>query len=277
MKEKLDVIPRVLLTYCDLALSDAIRHVFPKSEAFEIVEEWKDLMKSWNRICRAKTIALYEKEWTYFQKARSRRVSHCGNTSTSAAEGAHAALKRYLQTANGNLDLVMTRMTQADENQARETEVIISKEKIRVPHAFRNAHCLEQLIGRVSVLALRKLDVERDWSFECAETPCSHSFRNFMAMLCAHELLQLGHAFSEEETENTRVVSTEQSSFHIDMKTLENRFPLWSPVQQGIVGSIIKELASGNIPVLKEPATVKTKGRPVETNRRPGESLLPLE
>ena len=33
---------------------------------------------------------------------------------------------------------------------------------------------------------------------------------------------------------------------------------------KGIVGSMIKELASGSIPVLKEPATVKTKGRPVE-------------
>nr|CCA20418.1 Pc21g00130 putative [Albugo laibachii Nc14] len=127
-----------------------------------------------------------------FVHAWKNQVQHFGNTSTSAAEGAHAALKRYLQTSTGNLDLVMTRMTQAVENQAREIEAIISKERIRAPHAFRNAHCFEQLIRRVSVFALRKLDVEREWSYECAEKLCSHSFRNVMAMPCAHELLQFG-------------------------------------------------------------------------------------
>ena len=70
-------------------------------------------------------------------------------------------------------------------------------------------------------------------------------------------------AFAGEETENTSVASTEQSSFHIDSKTQENRFTMESH-SKGIVGSMIKELASGSIPVLEEPATVKTKGRPVE-------------
>nr|CCA16813.1 AlNc14C26G2554 [Albugo laibachii Nc14] len=172
-----------------------------------------------------------------------------------------------IQTSTGNLDLVMTRITQADENQARGIEAIIYKEKIRVLHAFRNAYCFEQLIGRVSVFALRKLDVERERSYECAEGPRSHSFRNVMTIPCAHELFQFSNgpipssmidchwylrdtdALAEEETDNTCVPSTEQSSFPIDMKTLENRFPLWSPAQQGIVRSIIKELASENIPV----------------------------
>nr|CCA17903.1 AlNc14C42G3539 [Albugo laibachii Nc14] len=67
--------------------------------------------------------------WTY-------QVQHLRSNLTSATEGAHAALKRYLQTSTGNNDLVMTRMTQAVENQAREIEAIISKESIGVPHAF---------------------------------------------------------------------------------------------------------------------------------------------
>nr|CCA24208.1 conserved hypothetical protein [Albugo laibachii Nc14] len=46
-----------------------------------------------------------------------------------SAEGAHAALKRYLQTSTGNLDLVMTRMTQAVVNQARGIEAIILKKE----------------------------------------------------------------------------------------------------------------------------------------------------
>ena len=89
-----------------------------------------------------------------FVHAWTNQVQHFENTSTSAAEDAYAALKRYRQTSTGNLDLVMTRMTQAVGKQAREIEAIISKERVGVPHAFRNAHCFEQLIGRVSVFAL---------------------------------------------------------------------------------------------------------------------------
>ena len=95
-----------------------------------------------------------------------------------SGRGAHAALKRYLQISTSNLDLVMTRMTQAVKNQAWEIEAIIFIERIQVPHAFRNAHCFEQLIGRVSVFGLRKLAVERERSYECAEKPCSHSIQN---------------------------------------------------------------------------------------------------
>ena len=58
-------------------------------------------------------------------------------------------------------------------------------------------------------------------------------------MIDCHWYLRDTDAFSEEETEITCVVPTEESSFHIDMKTLENQFPLLSQVQQGIVGSLI--------------------------------------
>ena len=223
---------------------------------------WRDRLECAGRRqsrCTKKNGHIYR---IFFQKARGRRVSVQAvdnpqreirsrmEKSSSAlwkyfdfsGRGAHAALKRYLQISTSNLDLVMTRMTQAVGKQAREIEAIISKERVGVPHAFRNAHCFEQLIGRVSVFALWKLDVECERSYECAENPCSHSFRNVIEIPCAHELLQLGSrpiplsmidrhwylrdidAFSEEETENTCVVSTEQSSFHIDMKTLKNPF-----------------------------------------------------
>ena len=98
-----------------------------------------------------------------------------------------------------------------------------------------------------------------------------------MATPWAHELLHLGSrtillsmidchwylldtdGFAEDETENICVASTEQLSFYIDMITLKNLFSLWSLVQQVIVGAITKELACGNIPVLKELRTVETK------------------
>nr|CCA16131.1 conserved hypothetical protein [Albugo laibachii Nc14] len=64
-----------------------------------------------------------------FVHAWTNQVQHFGNTSTSAAEDAHAALKRYLQTSTGNLDLVLTRMTQAVENQAREIEASLPKKE----------------------------------------------------------------------------------------------------------------------------------------------------
>ena len=137
-------------------------------------------MENWKSGCRLKTIANYDAAWSAFKikyagnrtlsaiwrkpgfrikkhvRAWTDKVMHFQNTSTSAVEGAHSALKWYLQTSTGNLDLVEARMKQAIEHQARKLEAKIASERIRIPYAFRGIVSYEQLVGRVSVFALKK-------------------------------------------------------------------------------------------------------------------------
>ena len=95
-------------------------------------------MESWTNVCTLKTIANYDAGWSAFQfkyvgkldvvsyldktciphkakflRAWTDKMIHFQNTSTSVVEGAHSALKRYLQKSTGNLDLVQPRMKQA--------------------------------------------------------------------------------------------------------------------------------------------------------------------
>ncbi|KAL0591738.1 hypothetical protein ABG067_000881 [Albugo candida] len=78
-------------------------------------------------------------------------------------------------------------MKQAIEHQARKLESNIASERIRIPHVFRGSGSYEQLVGSVSVFALKKIEEQFKRSKEDLKNACSHTLRRTMGLSCVHK------------------------------------------------------------------------------------------
>ena len=122
---------------------------------FKSDDKWQEFLQAWTALCRMADATEFEAQWhklldsfkdvhaatSYLEKtwlphkekfmaAWTCKSLHFGNTSTSAVEGAHSALKKFLQVSTGDLYGVQQRMTQAIEHQMKDYEAALTSQRI---------------------------------------------------------------------------------------------------------------------------------------------------
>ena len=169
---------------------------------------------------------------------------HMDNRTTSRVEGAHNALKKYLQVSTGDLKAVFDRIVILLTTQHIEFDGAVAQQQVKTLHTAR--HLLyAQLLGRVSNFALGKLWDQRFRLTQPESLPvCTSRFTLSMGLPCAHKIKQ--------RLDEGGVL------------TLENIHPHWhfNPLPRPVL-----------MPLVLEPAIAQTRGRPStqerESRRRP--------
>ncbi len=183
-------------------------------------KEWVGFLAAWNAVTKASTLQAYRTAWTalndtyalperqeYWEAVQyledtwirlydrrivahyTNRWTHYGNTVTSRAEGAHAALKHALQVSTGDLKTVVDRISHVLTNQHIEYLAAVDTAKMRVPLALRIA-LLRDLVGRISPHALRKVfeQYERLTVTATVLPACTNVFTTTMGLPCSHRI-----------------------------------------------------------------------------------------
>ncbi|CAG8805413.1 7694_t:CDS:2 [Cetraspora pellucida] len=146
---------------------------------------WKKLKKKYNE--KTAVIAYLQDTWlpfkTHFVYSWVDRYLHLGNLMTLRVEGAHAALKRYLQVSVSNLHAVHKKISLALENRYQKIKTMISQEIIRIPQA-QNKPFYAQVVTKVSTFALKKVHEQflkaSSVTSENPLQPCSGAFKSSM-------------------------------------------------------------------------------------------------
>ncbi|CAG8719131.1 17336_t:CDS:2 [Cetraspora pellucida] len=160
---------QVIVTDRELALMHAIRTIFPESH---------NLLCIWhiekNMLINCRRHFSTKGEWSIFLES---------NLTTLKVEGAHAALKRYLQVSVGNLHAIHEKISLALENRYQEIKTMISQEMIQIPQA-QNKSFYAQVVTKVSTFALKKVHEQflkaSSVTPENPLQPCSDAFKSSM-------------------------------------------------------------------------------------------------
>ncbi|XP_056685621.1 PKS-NRPS hybrid synthetase cheA-like [Spinacia oleracea] len=211
-----DHMPEVIVTDKEYALIHAIDDVFPKShhmlcirhiaknvEARAKLDTRSALFASgflryWNKIVYAETEAEYEANvmqlkkkfashpktlqyvedtWLIhskkFVQAYTKKMFHLGNRTTNRVESAHNVLKRFLKTSTGSLDTIWKSFVRSENIDLHITVL----------------HLLSQLRGKVSHLAIRKINEEYG-RHKVGTDPATFGcyLRTLHGLPCAHEM-----------------------------------------------------------------------------------------
>ncbi|CAJ0915755.1 12814_t:CDS:2, partial [Entrophospora sp. SA101] len=220
--------PKVIVTDRELALMNAIGRIFPEEDWTEFIELWK-----------AVTASITEQDFT----TKWKEFLECYAT-TSRVEGAHATLKKYLQSSRGDLESVHRKIILEVESQAKEIRAMISSERLKVQHVYRIA-LFEPLLSRVSVFALKK--IRDEWikasnaTLESPLNPCSGILSSTMGLPCSHLI--------SERIANGQTLQQTDIHEHWWIKAAAH--------------TQLEELSSAPPDVLGNPEVSRPRGRPV--------------
>ncbi|CAJ0648434.1 462_t:CDS:2, partial [Entrophospora sp. SA101] len=242
--------PKVIVTYQELALMNVIGRIFPEEDWTEFIELWKAyLQETW----------ILHKEC--FISAWVDRYLHLGNKATSQVEGAHATLKKYLQSS-------------------------------RVQHVYRIA-LFEPLLCCVSVFALKKICDEwikaSNATLDSPLNPCSGILSSTMGLPCSHlisERIANGQTLQQTDIHEhwwikgchfeflgdlTCPVNGDHTNLQLLLQSFAQQYQFWPPHQQAAAHTQLEELTSAPPDVLGNPEVSRPQGRPVGArNQREG-------
>ncbi|CAJ0767110.1 18905_t:CDS:2, partial [Entrophospora sp. SA101] len=181
---------------------------------FATEEDWTEFIELWKAVTASITEQDFTTKWKEFLECYASKPNvlqylqetwilhkecfisawvdhylHLGNKATSRVEGAHATLKKYLQSSRGDLESVHRKIILEVESQAKEIRAMISSERLKVQHVYRIA-LFEPLLSRVSVFALKKIHDEwikaSNATLESPLNPCSGILSSTMGLPCSH-------------------------------------------------------------------------------------------
>ncbi|CAJ0752946.1 11882_t:CDS:2, partial [Entrophospora sp. SA101] len=224
--------PKVIVTYQELALMNVIGRIFPEEDWTEFIELWKAyLQETW----------ILHKEC--FISAWVDRYLHLGNKATSQVEGAHATLKKYLQSS-------------------------------RVQHVYRIA-LFEPLLCCVSVFALKKICDEwikaSNATLDSPLNPCSGILSSTMGLPCSHlisERIANGQTLQQTDIHEhwwikgchfeflgdlTCPVNGDHTNLQLLLQSFAQQYQFWPPHQQAAAHTQLEELTSAPPDVLGNP------------------------
>ena len=146
------------------------------------------------RYCGLPALPYLERTWLPYKEALvlawTNRALHLGLTTTSRVEGAHSALKTYLQVSTGDLHAVVGRIELLIDNQTVEARAAKARALTRIGGDLRIPLFVE-LIGVASPVGLRLIVAQRRklaGDPPAVADPCTGVFRTTMGLPCAHEL-----------------------------------------------------------------------------------------
>jgi hypothetical protein len=130
---------------------------------FASEEAWSEFLNIWTQLTNAGTASCFDFLWIELQrkygdiedlvpylqrtwlpwkerfvKAWADTCLHLGCRTTSRVEGAHSALKSYIQVSTGDLFSVQQKMNLAIENQMNRLDSLQASSKTRIPLHVRN-------------------------------------------------------------------------------------------------------------------------------------------
>jgi hypothetical protein len=288
-------------------LAKCKRHFATEEHWTEFIELWKavtasiteqDFTTQWNEFLecyesKPDVLQYLQETWILhkerFISAWADRYLHLGNKATSRVEGAHATLKKCLQTSTGDLESVHRKIILQVESQAREIRAMISSERLRVRHVYRIA-LFEPLLCRVSAFALQK--IRDEWIKASNATPdlpldpCTGILRSTMGLPCSHlisERITNNQTLQQADIHEhwwiqgrhleflgdlTRPVNGDHTDLQLLLQFLTQQYQFWPPHQQAAARTQLEELSSAPPDVLENPAISRSRGRPVGARNR---------
>ncbi|CAJ0635060.1 8268_t:CDS:2, partial [Entrophospora sp. SA101] len=236
---------------------------------FATEEDWTEFIELWKAVTASITEQDFTTKWKEFLECYASKPNvlqylqetwilhkecfisawvdhylHLGNKATSRVEGAHATLKKYLQSSRGDLESVHRKIILEVESQAKEIRAMISSERLKVQHVYRIA-LFEPLLSRVSVFALKK--IRDEWikasnaTLESPLNPCSGILSSTMGLPCSHLI--------SERIANGQTLQQTDIHEHWWIKAAAH--------------TQLEELSSAPPDVLGNPEVSRPRGRPV--------------
>ncbi|CAJ0836910.1 6421_t:CDS:2, partial [Entrophospora sp. SA101] len=271
--------PKVIVTDRELALMNAIGRIFPGAHHllciwhinknilakckrhFATEEDWTEFIELWKAVTASITEQDFTTKWKEFLECY-------------AIEGAHATLKKYLQSSRGDLESVHRKIILQVESQAKEIRAMISSERLKVQHVYRIA-LFEPLLSRVSVFALKKIHDEwikaSNATLDSPLNPCSGILSSTMGLPCSHlisERIANGQTLQQTDIHEhwwikgrhfeflgdlTRPANGDHANLQLLLQSFAQQYQFWPPHQQAAARTQLEELSSAPPDVLGNP------------------------
>ncbi|XP_056688707.1 uncharacterized protein [Spinacia oleracea] len=163
--------------------------VYDETEA-EYIERVMQLKKVF--ASHPKTLNYVEDTWLIhakkFVQSYTKKMFHLGNRTTNRVESAHNALKRFLKTSTGSMNTIWKRLHSLLELQENEIKASFVRSK-NIDLHITVLHLLSQLKGKVSHLAIRKINEEYGrHKVGIDPATCGCYLRTSHGLPCAHEM-----------------------------------------------------------------------------------------
>jgi hypothetical protein len=226
-----DVFPLSKIILCTWHINGNIaKNLKGKVEAFV---SWKEFLEDWNKVMYASEEDEFLESWAAmifkygifsevinylgntwiplkenFVACWINKFPHLGGHTSSRVEGAHAALKSYMNLSTGDLLIAKENIERAIIKQMRDYQATTISEKTRSLHPLNNSF-FANVLRRVSYFSLKKIEKEYEKAIDSENTPpgrclsynslvmgipCSHLIRN---LIKNREVLNLYHISSQ--------------------------------------------------------------------------------
>ena len=208
--------PETVQMVCQWHVNKNIVEKCKKKDAFDDENAWKAFFNEWFPIINAKSEAEYHQAIEHMQIAYGSShpaqvtylegilqdhshqlvaykvdvVLHLGMKVTSRGEMSHGKLKRNLRVSNGDVKTVVDKITLMLKAQVHEQQVAIEREKIYKPIEINKHVMFREVLGKVSVYALKKVLVQWKELIK-AEGPlnaCTGVYTTTLGLPCKHLL-----------------------------------------------------------------------------------------
>ncbi|CAG8696391.1 10298_t:CDS:2 [Cetraspora pellucida] len=197
--------PKVIITDRELALMNGIRQIFSDSKNilciwhveknilakckthFHSGEEWEEFLRCWTGITKSKTEEDFIVNWSELCNRYNENypliIKYIQDTWLPFKEQFISAWVDHC------LHLGNTATSRVEENQHKEIDAMVAKDKTQIPHA-QNIPFYAQLVTKISLFALRKIHEQFLKASRATPDnplgPCNNTFSSYMGLPCAH-------------------------------------------------------------------------------------------
>ncbi|CAJ0824060.1 6002_t:CDS:2 [Entrophospora sp. SA101] len=261
--------PKVIVTDRELALMNAIGRIFPGAHHllciwhinknilakckhhFATKEDWTEFIELWKAVTASITEQDFTTKWKEFLECYA---------TTSRVEGAHATLKKYLQSSRGDLESVHRKIILQVESQAKEIRAMISSERLKIHDEWIKAS---------------------NATLDSPLNPCSGILSSTMGLPCSHlisERIANGQTLQQTDIHEhwwikgrhfeflgdlTRPANGDHANLQLLLQSFAQQYQFWPPHQQAAARTQLEELSSAPPDVLGNPEVSRPRGRPV--------------
>ncbi|CAG8700419.1 5016_t:CDS:2, partial [Cetraspora pellucida] len=248
------------ITDRELALMNALRTTF--SNSTNLLCLWhinKNIMKN----CKSQ---FEDNEWQTFLLEWNK------------VEGVHATIKTYLCILAGDLRDVCIKISLAVKNQKKEIDTMAASEKICFPIFAQNNSLYENIKGKVSTFALKKMEEQYQKIIQESLPLCTGSFSSTMGLPYAHKIqllenhqgLTLDDFHKHWWIQNCSLILPIKGNNELQpfLQALQERYKEWPEHQQATAREKLNSIINTSTTVLQNPQVVRTRGRPPGSSNR---------
>jgi hypothetical protein len=207
------------------------------SKTFNLVEERTTARNAWFQVMKAATEEDHITQWDAFKRQYSDiqyqqfieylrntwlsrkeqfckawicRIRHYGVVTTSALEGLHASIKRWLHTSQNNLDALVRAITLAAQGQDNKIRTELATNGVNITSTLRSSiikilpPSIHQFVSKkaLQLIAKEYYKAVAKQGNDLASLPsCTGSFTQIYGLPCAHQMRQFLHVAKDWKIE----------------------------------------------------------------------------